>query len=251
MELQKAFLWKRVAAGLLDFILAAVLSVGFAFLLSALLGYDGYSTTLDNAYERYEQEYGVTFDISQEEYEELSPEEKEIYDAAYNAFVNDEAAMHAYNMMLHLSVVITAIGILLGVIPVEFIVPLLFGNGQTLGKKIFGICLVRNDCVKVTVLQLFVRTLLGKYTIEIMVPVFIIFMVFWGTIGIVGPAVLIGLVIAEIVFMITSRTNSPIHDLLAGTVAADMTSQRIFENEEQLIEYKKKLHAEQTAKQTY
>lgn len=251
MELQKAFLWKRVAAGVLDLILVAIFSVGFAFLLSALLGYDGYSQQLNDAYARYEEEYGITFDIPQEEYEAFSEEEKRLYDTAYNALIKDEKAMHAYNMTLQLSVLITAFGILFGVIPVEFVVPLLFGNGQTLGKKIFGICLVRNDCVKMTTIQLFVRTLLGKYTIEIMVPVFIVFMVFWGTIGIVGPVVVIGLLAAEIVFMLVSRTNSLIHDLLAGTVAVDMTSQRIFESEEALIEYKKKLHAENAARQIY
>lgn len=251
MELQKAFLWKRVAAGVLDFILVAIFFVGFAFLLSALLGYDSFSQQVDDAYARYEEEYGITFDIPQEKYDNLSPEEKKNYDTAYQALVNDEEAMYAYNMTLQLSVVVTAFGLLFGVMLVEFVLPLILKNGQTVGKKIFGICLVRNDCVKVSTLQVFVRALLGKYTIEIMVPVFILLMIFWNTIGLVGPLVLAGILIAEVVCIFISKTVSFIHDILAGTVAVDMTSQRIFENEQERIEYTKKLHAEQAAKQTY
>jgi len=251
LELQKAFLWKRVAAGVLDLILTSVVAVGFALLLSYLLGYDNYSKTMNDAYAKYEAEYGIDFNITEESYTALSEEEKKAYDDAQQALVNDEPVMKAYNMMLTLSVLITTFGILLGVMLVEFAVPLLFGNGQTLGKKVFGIGLVRQDSVKISTLQLFVRTLLGKYTIETMVPVFILLMMFWGTIGIIGPVVIIGILAAEVICIFVSQTVSLIHDALAGTVAVDLTSQRVFESEEALIEYKKKLHAEQAAKQAY
>ena len=65
--LQKASLGKRIAAGILDGILICILATGFAFLLSVLLGYDGYNQTLKDGYSRYETQYGVSFDIPREE----------------------------------------------------------------------------------------------------------------------------------------------------------------------------------------
>ena len=48
----------------------------------------------------------------------------------------------------------------------------------------------------------------------------------------------------QIILMITTQTNSCIHDVLAKTVAVDMASQMIFDSEEQMIAYKNKVHAE-------
>lgn len=52
-DLQKASLWKRIAAWMFDGILTCILAVGFGVLLSVLLGYDGYSEQVDAAYAQY------------------------------------------------------------------------------------------------------------------------------------------------------------------------------------------------------
>ena len=130
-------------------------------------------------------------------------------------------------------------------------VPIKLGNGQTLGKKIFGIAVMRTDSVKVTAPLLFIRTILGKFTIETMIPVLICIMIFFNMIGIVGMLILGLILLVQIILMITTHTNSCIHDVLAKTVAVDMQSQLIFENEEELMNYKNKIHAEKVARQTY
>lgn len=251
MDLQKASMWKRISAWLFDGILTATLAVGLAFLLSLLLGYDGYSREVDASYAKYETQYGITFDISQEEYLALSEQAKQNYEAAYAALTADDAAMYAYNMVVNLSLLITTIGILLSVIGLEFVVPLFFGNGQTLGKKIFGIGLMRTDSVKMNTMQLFVRTVLGKYTIETMIPVYILLMLFWGTMDMMGAILLLAILLTQLVAVCVTRNRSAIHDLLAGTVAVDIASQRIFRSSEELIDYTKKIHAERSARQTY
>lgn len=250
-DIQKAGIWKRIAAWMFDGILVSILAVGFGVLLSSLLGYDSYSDRLNTAYAKYEAEYSTTFEITQEEYESMAEAERQNYDAAYDALIADEDAMYAYNMMLNLTLVIITLGILLALVVLEFVVPLIFGNGQTLGKKIFSLCLVRNDGVKVNNLQLFARTVLGKFTIETMVPVYILLMLFWGTIDLTGTLILLGLLIAQVVCLAVTRTNSAIHDLLAGTVVVDISSQMIFRTTEDLIAYKKQVAAEQAARQTY
>lgn len=250
-DIQKAGLWKRVAAGLLDGILLSILAVGMAFLLGAFLGYDGYNTTLNESYAYYEEQYGISFQITGEEYEALSPQEKETYDKAYDTLIHDEEAMKAYNMVLNLSLLITTGGILVACLLLEFAVPLFFGNGQTVGKKVFGLGVVRVDGVRTTPLQLFVRTVLGKFTIETMIPVYVVLMIFFNVAGLGGTLLLGGLLVAQILIMALTANNSLIHDLLAGTVVVDVASQMIFRDTQDLIDYKKKLSREQSNRQTY
>ena len=250
-ELQKACLWKRIAAWLFDGILLSILAVGLAFLLSLAFHYNRYSDQISDAYLAYESSCGVSLDISQEEYENLSPADKLAYDSAYEMLIRDEDVLYAYNMAVNLSLVITSISILAAALVLEFIVPLFFKNGQTLGKKIFSLCLVRSDGVKINTLQLFTRTVLGKFTIEIMIPVYIILMLFWGITDLSGTLVLGGLLLAEMITLIVSQRNAAIHDLLAGTAVADFSGQMIFESEEELIAFKKKIHSDWAAKQDY
>jgi len=250
-DLQKASMWKRVSAFLFDFILFVIAVAGVAFLLSAVLGYDKQNTALEKAYAKYEAEYGVTFDISQEEFIQLSAEEQAVWNEAYQALIKDNEAMYTYNMVLNLSLVISSLAILFAHLVLEFFIPVKFGNGQTLGKKIFGVAVMRVDGVKVTPPLLFIRTILGKFTIETMIPVLICVMIFFNMIGIVGMLILGLILLLQIILIIATHTNSCIHDVLAKTVAVDMASQLIFETEEEMIAYKNKVHAEKVARQTY
>ena len=250
-DLQKANLWKRIAAWMFDAILTGTLAVGLTFLLSLALGYDGYSATVENAYAHYEEQYAVTFDVTQEEYQEMTADKRQNYENAYSALTADEEAMYAYNMMLNLTMVMTTGGILLAILALEYVVPLLFENGQTLGKKIFGLGVIRSDGVKMNNMQLFVRTVLGKFTIETMIPLYLLMMIFWGIAGLGGTLVILGLLLAQIVIMAVTKTDSLIHDLLAGTAVVDISSQMIFRSTEDLIAYQKKVAAERAARQPY
>ena len=178
-------------------------------------------------------------------------EEKAVYDEAYQALIGDEQVLYSYNMVINLSLLITTIGILLGLLVTEFVLPLLLKNGQTLGKKAFGLGLVRPDGVRITTLQLFIRALLGKYTVETMIPVYILLMFLWGTMDITGTVVLFALAVAQLICLVVSRENAAIHDKLAGTVVVDIASQKVFGSAEELIEYTKRIHAERAAKQDY
>ena len=288
LDLQKASMLKRISAFILDVILLAVAITGFAFFLSATTGFDFYDAKLKAISTSCDKEYGV--EKSFEEFNTMKPDEKaeriEKYKAAFEALTDEEKtayketykaeneaeyeaarkaafdayneiistdadANHAYVMVINLTLVITSISILFGYLLLEFAVPLMFKNGQTIGKKIFGIALMRNDGVKINTVMLFVRTVLGKYTIETMIPVLIIIMTFFGSAGIVGLAVLLLIGVLELVMLCITKTRSCIHDLLAYTVAVDMQSQMIFESPEALLEYKKKLHADVVADSDY
>lgn len=253
INLQKASFGKRIIAAIFDGILLSIIAVGLIALLSGIFKTDTHLNTYQEAYNKYSTQYDIN--LTANEYSELTPEQKSDYDAkvvlAEEAFSKDEAAVYAYNMFINLSLIIITFSVLIGTVVIEFIVPLFFGNGQTLGKKIFGIALMHTDGIKVKNIQLFIRALLGKFTIELMIPIYITMMIIFNLIGIVSVAILAILLIAQIICLIATRTNSLLHDVLAGTVAVDMASQRIFDSREALIEHTKKLHAQQANKPTF
>ena len=250
-DLQKASMWKRISAYLFDVILLGIVAVLCMLGLSAILNYDSYSETVNNAYASYGEKYNVDLRISNSEFEKLDEDAKKRTEDALYALNQDVESKRALNMMMQLSLLIASFGILAGYVIMEFIIPLLFKNGQTLGKKIFGIAVMHTSFIKLSPPMLFARTILGKFAIETMVPVYIILMMFFGAIGIVGPAILILLIVLQAGVMLFTNTNSAIHDLLAKTVTVDLASQKIFEDEKELLKWKEQMHAEKAAKQTY
>lgn len=250
-DLQKASMWKRISAGMFDGILLGVVAVLFAWLLSVALGFDKHYGVLTESYARYGAEYGVNFDMSLNDYETMSEETRKALEAAYAALGQDERAVYAWNMVIQLTLTITSLGIFLAYLMMEFTVPMVFGNGQTFGKKIFGIGLMRKDGVKISGIVLFVRTVLGKYAVETMIPVFILIMMYFNTLGLGGTLVLLLLLAIQAVLIIATHTNSLLHDQLASTVCIDVASQMIFDSREALIAYKEKVHAEQAARASY
>ena len=246
MELQKANMWKRISAYLLDVILLSMLAVGLAWVLSLLLGYDGQVAKLESVYDRYEAQYGDIFELSAQEIAEMDEEARAYYDAAIEAFSADTEASYLYSMLINLTLIMITFGILISYLLLELLVPLLLGNGQTAGKKVFGIGVMRADGVKLSPLLLFVRTVLGKYTVETMIPVMMALMIFFGTVGIGGTAVILLLCMVQLVLIAVKDGRTPIHDLLAQTVTVDLASQRIFESAEAKAAYLAAQESERT-----
>ena len=254
-DLQRASFWKRISAWLFDSILLVSVAVLFGLLLSWALGFDGYYDRLDQFYASYESRYEIDFELTNEAYEAMTQEEKdsyqEAYKQAYEALIADDEAMYVYNMVINLTMLILSISILLGILVMDFLIPLWLKNGQTLGKKIFGIGVMRLDSIQLTTVQLFIRSILGKYAVETMIPVFILIMLFLGVMDVIGLAILAGLGIGQLICLFTTRERKAIHDTFAGTVTVDIASQRIFRSSEDLIAYTQKVHAERATRQDY
>ena len=103
----------------------------------------------------------------------------------------------------------------------ELIIPLILKNGQTVGKKVFGIGVMMTGGTKIKTVALFIRAVLGKYTIETMIPVLIIIMIYFGGIGILGVIILGLIVLLQLILMAATSNNSPIHDLISDTVVIE------------------------------
>lgn len=250
-DLQRASMWKRISAWLLDAILLCIVATLMAYLLSTALNYDGYSQRLDARYAHFEAEYGVSRNVTQTQVDAMTPDELANLEAASKAIAEDQEALYVYNMMIQLMILITSISILLAYMVLDFTVPMVLGNGQTIGKKIFGIGVMRQDGVRVNGVCMFIRTVLGKYAIETMIPVMMVLMLFFGSVGEVGWLIVGVILIAEIALLVTTRERCMIHDKLATTVTVDIASQMIFATPGDLIAYKQKIAAEKAANQVY
>lgn len=243
-DLQKASILKRASAFLLDIILLAVLAAGFMFAAAEITGYDDLARRMADKYTYYEELHPIPEDASEEERQQIEQQKDE-------EMKKDKEAVWLLEMILSLTVTITSIGIFLSYAVLEFVVPLLLKNGMTVGKKIFGIAVVRIDSVAVSPMQLFIRTFVGKFAIETMIPLLIAIMFYFGMATWVMIAVFLLIPIFELILIIATRNNYLIHDALSGTVAVDMASQMIFDSVEQLLEYKKKVAAETASQQLY
>lgn len=250
-DTQKASMWKRISAYIFDVILLSIIAVGVAFVLSAVLGYDAHATEREAMREAYEKEYGISFDITQDEYNEMSEEAQKNYDAAYNAFATDPEVNKKDILLINLTLIIASFGILTAYLILELLIPLKLGNGQTLGKKIFGIAVMRVDGVRITPVQLFIRTILGKYTLETMLPVLLIALFIFNFMPLLGLVGIVMIVIIQLGLIAFTRLKTPIHDMISATVAVDMASQLIFDSAEELTEYKKKLHGDTVKNSEY
>ena len=98
-DFQKANMWKRISAAIFDFIILVIFVLGFAWGLTNALNYSGHTKELQAHHDRVEVQYGIDFDISAEEYEALSAEEKARFTEADNVFRKDPAANKTYSII--------------------------------------------------------------------------------------------------------------------------------------------------------
>ena len=250
-EPQKASFLKRASAFLLDIILVAILATGFAFLVAWICKYDSHLANLNSIIDAYSAEYGINLSMTQAEYDALSQAEKELFELATKALVADSSYQGCMNMLFNLTILIISLSLLFSTLILEFVIPLIFKNGQTVGKKCFSLIVVKQNSVRMNNISLFIRTVLGKFTIELMVPALIIILIFFGFLGLVGTIVIIGLLVLQVCLLIFNRYHAPIHDLLALTVVVDKSTQLIFDDEESLIKYKEELGKDVAKHQSY
>lgn len=274
-ELRKTGIVKRASALLLDVILLAVLTTGFMFIISLICNYsheEALSTQYFNEWEEFRKEYvggvashyGFTYEEKDDGYvikkdgqesslgavmEKLDaskgedPETAEAY-AKYLTLTPVAKVNAQYKYVYSLLFMMVSVGILLAYVVLEFVIPIILKNGQTVGKKVFALCLVRIDCVKITNLALFARTFIGKFAIETMFPVLLVFLFLFGGLGLLALILLGALLIMNIILFFATKNKTPIHDILAGTVVVDAKLQMIFQSEEELMAKKTLQHTE-------
>lgn len=263
-DLQKASLLKRFSAFLFDAVLILVVFMALALFLSWAFGYDAQLDALENRLEtihnnhriaELEEKHKVSFNsylyLTEEDKAKLPEEVITAFDACSKEMNEDQESIKIYETIMTLSLMIVSFGLLGAFLALEFAVPLFFKNGQTLGKKLFSIAVMRTDSVKISPKILFIRTVLGKYTIGTMVPVLMFLCLLFGMDPIMPLTLILLILLIQAVLMVTSKTNSTIHDSLASTVVVDFLSQKIYDSKEEMEEQKLKIHREMVEKEEY
>lgn len=248
-DLQKASILKRISAWLLDFICICIVAVGVAALVTVIADFDSSYNGYVELVEKYSEKYGI--DLSKTLPEDASEEEKELYKVAYDEFAKDENANELYLRIVNVVFMSVTLGLFFAHLILEFIVPLILKNGQTIGKKVFSIGVMQITGVRINPFILFVRGVLGKYTVETMIPLLLVLMIFLGIGGLVMLIVIVAIVILQIALVIATKTNSLIHDALSSTVVVDMATQMIFDTKDDMISYKEEVSRSAAEKAEY
>ncbi len=258
-DLQKGSLLKRASAFLLDGILLVILATGFIFALSGIFNYNKYSDAYSDGMDYYAAKFDINFEdvVSQADYDALPEAERARYDEAITEMNNDAQLVHYLNTLVSMIVAMVSLGIFLAFAIIEYLFPMIFKNGQTVGKKVFGLGVMRTSGVRLGPVALFIRTFFGKYVIETMIPVLIALMLIFnamgimGSTGIMGPIFVFGLLILQIAMVAVTKTNSMLHDKISDCVVVDLASQMIFDDEQAMINYKTNAAAENAQKSVY
>lgn len=246
---------------MLDAIIVIIAITGFALLISNVIDidsdYEAYSSLMTSYNQQYSQnEWGYAVDFNEEkfgdkEFSALTEEQQKYIHDAVAVITADPEYQRCANMIFTKTVLIVTFSLLLSFLICEFIIPLIFKNGQTIGKKIFSIAVMRVDGVKVTPVVMFVRSVLGKYTIEAMIPAYLLLMHHFNVGTYVTLAVLILIPLFQLILLWKTKTNSCIHDVLSSTVVVDLQSQMIFDSLEAKQEYQLRIHSEDVKRSGY
>ena len=203
---------------------------------------DGFSVkTTDGKQASFEEEVIKKFVADKGEFDAENPDfdrMKAAYDSYTELYKPLSKANWEYQLIMRFLFLMGSFGFLLAYLVLEFVIPIILKNGQTVGKKVFGIGLVRPNCVKIQIMSLFARTLLGKYAIETMFPLLLVFMLFFGGWSWISIILFAAITLLNIILFFVTKNRTPIHDMLAGTVAVDIKLQMIYQSEEELAQKK-------------
>ncbi|MBQ6997268.1 MAG: RDD family protein [Oscillospiraceae bacterium] len=239
---------KRFAAYLIDLVLLVAITAGVAVGMFSVMNYNGYMEDLNAHFEKYEQKYGTDLDgMTQEMYQSLSQSERDNYDKAYEEMDNDDAARFTLNMVVFIRIVALGVGFLVGYVILEVILPLIFGNGQSLGKKILGLCVMHKHHVRISVWQVIFRAILGKFFVGTLIPMALLMLPNFSIWIISGSTIVAVIAMTQAFIVMFSQANCGIHDKLFNTVVADFNQQYIFDSVEERRAYDRELQRREEA----
>ena len=238
LDFYKASPIKRFVAYMIDMILLLIITAGVVAGIFSKMNFNTYREELVSYYEKYEQQFGVDMSVS---VDTLSEEDQQKYVDALNALNSDEGALSVLSSIVKIAWLSLAVGLLVAYIILEVMLPLIFKNGQTVGKKAMGLCVMHKEHVKVSVMQVIYRAIVGKYFVETLVPITMILLQLSRTLGTTAVLILSAIVMTQGFVVLMSQANCGIHDKLFKTMVADYEQQYIFDTLEEKRAYEQEL----------
>ncbi len=216
---------KRSFAAAIDLLLIAILTVFLAMPMSRITGFRSARDEVNEVSARIKEESGISADLTPQEYQSLTDEQIEKYEALWIEYLNHEQNVRTYNRMVIGSYLTILGSILVAVIVFELAIPLVLGDGQTLGKKLMGLAVIKMDGEAVDAIGIIARALLGKFLVEIALPVFSFLSIYNGMSGSMNTVLIIGLFLVQAACMGFTKERRLIHDFLSGTRVVALDSE--------------------------
>ncbi len=188
---ERRVLLKRFSSGLLDLVILLLLSFFFIFLLSRLLHFNYYETSLIE------------------------------YDSSYEDLIELGGVGNDYKKTLFEVFFILLFGVFIAFLLLEFIVPIVLKDGRSIGKRVFLLSLASPRGGEVKVFSLFIRSIIGKYLVETLPILLSILMFFFN----LNPTIFVvsGICVwmVNIILLFAFPKGRLIHDILAFTYVVE------------------------------
>ena len=223
----------RAAAFILDAILLLVLFTGILYFISLIADFDTHYAILQ---EEYKKVCYLVFNPEINDYQAISPTDPN-FDYVVELINDNEVLLKELSFVNTFSVNAPLIGLAISLFILEFIVPLILKNGQTVGMKFFKIALISNNNLAITTTQLFARCIIGKIAVLGIIPMLAILYIFLNAGGgLFGTIILLVVVIIQIVMLIKNKNHEGIADKIANVHPVNFTETVIYKTQKELDE---------------
>ena len=220
----------RIAAFVLDFILFLVLLTGILFILMKIVNFDYYYNILDDEYKRIGYKIYDEATKSYHYISESAPNFNEVIEKYKNSEIIKEYGYKVNNLVLNIPI----ISIFISMLILEFIVPLIFKNGQTIGMKCFHIALISKSNIKIKPIQLFTRFLFGKTVLMAIIPYMCLFYSIFNMGGGLFGTIIIALIYIINIVLLFKGNHASLSDIIASVYPVDSQQTIFYDNEEEL-----------------
>lgn len=237
---------KRIGAFILDFICIIIILVGLCLLFSVLFGYDQTNEALDLKY----IEYGIKY-YDEENNLLITKGTDEELALLWNLFDQDAEAVHLWERIVDLSLIIPILSLTLSMLIFEFLIPLIMKHGRSIGRYVFKIGLITNEEIEVKGIHLFIRFLFGKLIINSLIPLICLLLVYLNLANFLSVMILFCILIINLAFIIFSKNHIGISDRLAKVYPCEMEGQTFFNSVEELNKKKQEEMKRYNRKKVY
>ena len=164
--------------------------------------------------------------------------------SAKDACINNPVYQEASRKVFYGILVIITIGIITSLLIYEFILPLIFKHGRTIGMRFFDVGYVTDEGIEPSPRAIFVRFLFGRCIIEGLIPALSFVLLVLGSLG--AQFGLLGVIFFAIelllnIYMLVFTPNKRgIHDYISRLIPCDNSCQIYCKTIEELNEAKAK-----------
>ena len=223
----------RIAAFIIDAILLLILFTGILYFISLIANFDAHYAILQEEYKRVGY---LVFNPEINDYQTISPTDPN-FDYVVELINDNEVLLKELSFVNTFSVNAPLIGLAIALFVLEFIIPLIFKNGQTIGMKFFKIALISNNNLAITTTQLFARCIIGKIAVLGIIPLLSILYIFLNSGGgLFGTLILLIIVIVQMAMLIKNKNHEGLADKIANVYPVNFTETVIYKTQKEFDE---------------